>query len=89
MLRLRQGIAYAETDYGAALLDERSGRYWSLNPTGTVALRVLLGGGGPTDAAAAVTDTYDVDATTADREVRALLTDLRAAGLVATDAADR
>ncbi|AEH09779.1 MULTISPECIES: lasso peptide biosynthesis PqqD family chaperone [Protofrankia] len=89
MTRLRQAVAHTETDYGAALLDERSGRYWSLNPTGALVLRVLLGGGSPADAAAAVTDTCDVDATTADRDVRALLTELRAAGLLATGAADR
>jgi hypothetical protein len=31
-LRLRPDIATADTDDGLVLLDERTGRYWQLNP---------------------------------------------------------
>ena len=38
-LKLRDGVSAADTDYGIALLDEDSGQYWNLNPTGALALR--------------------------------------------------
>ena len=36
-LKLRDGVSAADTDYGIALLDEDSGQYWNLNPTGALA----------------------------------------------------
>src|SRR2546425_1053219 len=33
MLKLRDGVSAADTDYGIALLDEDSAEYWNLNPT--------------------------------------------------------
>ena len=44
-LTLRPGVSTADTDYGTTLLDERSGEYFTLNPTGALVLRTLLGGG--------------------------------------------
>jgi Coenzyme PQQ synthesis protein D (PqqD) len=82
-LKLRDGVSTADTDYGIALLDEDSGEYWNLNPTGALVLRTLLEGGTSTDAAQALAETYDVDADTAGRDVQDLLGGLRSAGLVA------
>ena len=82
-LKLRDGVSTADTDYGIALLDEDSGEYWNLNPTGALVLRTLLEGGTSTDAAQALAETYDVDADTASRDVQDLLSGLRSAGLVA------
>jgi hypothetical protein len=82
-LKLRDGVSTADTDYGIALLDENSGEYWNLNPTGALVLRTLLEGGTSTDAAQALAETYDVDAGTASRDVQDLLGGLRSAGLVA------
>jgi hypothetical protein len=82
-LKLRDGVSTADTDYGIALLDEDSGEYWNLNPTGALVLRTLLEGGTSTDAAQALAETYDVDAGTASRDVQDLLGGLRSAGLVA------
>ena len=82
-LNLRNGVSTADTDYGIALLDEDSGEYWNLNPTGALVLRTLLEGGTSTDAAQALAETYDVDAGTASRDVQDLLGGLRSAGLVA------
>ena len=82
-LNLRNGVSTADTDYGIALLDEDSGEYWNLNPTGALVLRTLLEGGTSTDAAQALVDSYDVDADTAGRDVQDLLGGLRSAGLVA------
>jgi hypothetical protein len=82
-LKLRDGVSTADTDYGIALLDEDSGEYWNLNPTGALVLRTLLEGGTSTAAAQALAETYDVDADTASRDVQDLLSGLRSAGLVA------
>jgi hypothetical protein len=81
-LKLRDGVSAAATDYGIALLDEDSGQYWNLNPTGALALRTLLEGGTPTQAAQALTEQYTVDADTASQDVQDLMSELRSAGLV-------
>ena len=81
-LRLRDGVSSADTDYGIILLDEDSGRYWNLNPTAALALRTLLDGGSPAEAARQLTERYEVDAGTAGRDVQELVDGLRGAGLV-------
>jgi coenzyme PQQ synthesis protein D (PqqD) len=82
-LKLRDGVSAADTDYGIALLDEDSGEYWNLNPTGALVLRTLLEGGTSTDAVQALVECYDVDAGSASRDVQDLLGGLHSAGLVA------
>jgi Coenzyme PQQ synthesis protein D (PqqD) len=82
-LTLRPGVSTADTDYGTALLDENSGEYFTLNPTGTLVLRTLLDGGTLDQAAQALTEQYSVDAETADRDVADLIGALRSARLVA------
>lgn len=82
-LTLRAGVSTADTEYGVTLLDEKSGQYWNLNPSAALVLRTLLGGGTAEQAASALTEEYDVDAATADRDVADLLGDLRSARLVA------
>jgi hypothetical protein len=82
-LNLRDGVSAADTDYGIALLDEDSGEYWNLNPTGALVLRTLLQGGTSTDAAQALVERYDIDVDSASRDVRDLLGGLHSAGLVA------
>jgi hypothetical protein len=82
-LKLRDGVSTADTEYGIALLDEDSGEYWNLNPSGAVVLRALLEGGTSTDAVQALVEHYDIDAETASRDVQDLLGGLHSAGLVA------
>ena len=81
-LKLRDGVSAADTDYGIALLDEDSGEYWNLNPTGALALRTLLNGGTTAQAVQELTEEYSVDAGTATRDVEDLVGGLRSAGLV-------
>ena len=81
-LRLRDGVSSADTDYGIILLDEDSGRYWNLNPSAAFALRTLLDGGSPAEAARQLTERYEVEAGTAGRDVQELVDELRGAGLV-------
>jgi hypothetical protein len=82
MLTLNRSVVTTDTDYGTALLDERSGRYWTLNPTAALVLRVLLDGGDPPRAARTLVDSYDVAPATARADVDTLVAELRAAGLV-------
>jgi hypothetical protein len=81
-LKLRDGVSAADTDYGIALLDEDSGQYWNLNPTGALTLRTLLEDGTPEQAVQALTEQYAVDADTANGDVQDLISELRSAGLV-------
>ena len=81
-LKLRDGVSTAETDYGIALLDEDSGQYWNLNPTGALVLQTLLEGGSPEQAVRALTEQYAVDADTAGQDVQDLIRELQSAGLV-------
>lgn len=86
-LKLRDGVSVADTDYGVALLDEDSGKYWNLNPTAALALRTLLDGGTTAQAAKELTEQYAVDADTANKDVEDLLVELRSVGLVTGEAA--
>ncbi|WP_081438426.1 lasso peptide biosynthesis PqqD family chaperone [Pseudofrankia asymbiotica] len=82
MLTLSGSVVSTDTDYGTALLDQRSGRYWTLNPTATLILRVLLDGGDPPNAARVLLDRFDVEPETARADVDRLVDQLRTAGLV-------
>jgi hypothetical protein len=81
-MTLRRGVSATETDYGTTLLDEDSGEFFTLNPSGSLVLRTLLAGGTTTHAARALTEEYAVDAGTADRDVADLVAGLRSTGLV-------
>ncbi len=81
-LKLREGVSTAEVEYGTALLDERRGQYWNLNPTGALVLRVLLDGGTAQEAARALADEYAVGLESASRDVEDLIDELSSAGLV-------
>ena len=81
-LRLRDGVFLAEMEHGIALLDEDSGQYWNLNPTGALVLRKLLDGGTPEQAAEELAREYDVDLGSAGRDVQDLLGELRSGKLI-------
>lgn len=80
--KLRAGVLVTDLEYGAALLDEDSGVYWTLNETAAVIVRALARGGGADAAAGALRHAYDVDPSTAQSDVSELLEALGAAGLV-------
>lgn len=81
-LRLRAGVSIAETDDGTVLLDERSGRYWQLNSSGALALRLLLDGATPEEVAQTLVARHPVSRERAGDDVAALVESLRAAQLV-------
>ncbi|MEU0083138.1 lasso peptide biosynthesis PqqD family chaperone [Streptomyces sp. NPDC006274] len=82
-LRFGADVSTAETDYGTVLLDERSGTYWELNPTGTVVIKALLAGGDEAAAVEALLGEFDIDRAQAAQDVDALVRDLRTTGLAA------
>jgi hypothetical protein len=81
-LKLRDGVSTADTDYGITLLDEDSGQYWNLNPTGALALRTLLEGGTTAQVVQELTEQYSVDPHTASQDIEDLVGELHSAGLV-------
>ncbi|GAA3624640.1 lasso peptide biosynthesis PqqD family chaperone [Streptomyces chitinivorans] len=82
-LTLRSGVLMTDTEYGTALLDQRSGEYWTLNPTAASVLRALLEGRSTRQAATALTGEYDVALEEAEEDVARILGQLRDARLVA------
>ncbi|MFI1286783.1 lasso peptide biosynthesis PqqD family chaperone [Streptomyces sp. NPDC020858] len=83
MCTLKPGVLLTETEYGMALLDQKSAEYWTLNPTAAVVLRELLDGHTAERAAAALVERYeDVDTEVAAQDVVSIVEDLRSAGLI-------
>jgi Coenzyme PQQ synthesis protein D (PqqD) len=81
-LKLRDRVSAADTEYGIVLLDEDSGGYWNLNPTGALVVQTMLGGGSAADAMHRLIEEYAVDPDTARADVDDLLAGLLEAGLV-------
>lgn len=81
-VKLRTNVSVTEIEFGIVLLDEKSGEYWDLNPSGALVLRTLLDGGTTGHAVQQLTEMYDVDAASARRDVDDLIGGLRSAGLV-------
>jgi hypothetical protein len=82
MLRLRDQVSIVDTEYGAVLLDEHEGSYYTLNPSALLVLRALLDGASEDQTVGALRRTYDVEPDTALADVQAITTNLRSAGLV-------
>ncbi|MFF8266563.1 lasso peptide biosynthesis PqqD family chaperone [Streptomyces sp. NPDC016562] len=83
MCTLKPGILLTETEYGMALLDQKSAEYWTLNPTAAVVLRELLDGHGAERAAAALVERYEgVDTEVATQDVMSIVEEFRSAGLI-------
>jgi hypothetical protein len=64
------------------LLDERTGRYWHLNPTAHLVLAGLLEGATPAEAARTLTAAYPDAAARAEADTRRLIEELTGAGLL-------
>ncbi len=81
-LRLRPDIVTTETDDGLVLLDERTGRYWQLNPSGAHVLHALVAGQHPDNIAAGLVTRYRIDLAQAHADIAALTDQLHTATLV-------
>jgi hypothetical protein len=80
-MRLHPDVSVTDTDDGCVLLQERTGRYWQLNVTGTRVLRSLLDGDSPGAVAADLVATYGIDQRQAEQDVDGVLAELRTAEL--------
>ncbi|WET76768.1 lasso peptide biosynthesis PqqD family chaperone [Amycolatopsis sp. QT-25] len=83
-LSLRPDVATTDTDHGSVLLDERSGRYFQLNTTGTHVLHALLAGDDPEQIATGLAEHHHLPAARARADVDAIIEQLRTANLVVT-----
>ncbi|MFF4549485.1 lasso peptide biosynthesis PqqD family chaperone [Streptomyces sp. NPDC001435] len=81
-MRLRADVSLVETDYGKILLDGRSGKYWELNPTGSLVLDELMSGGDLDAVITRLTAEFEVGAERARSDAEALVAALVEARLV-------
>jgi hypothetical protein len=82
MPRLRTGVATTETADGLVLLDERTGRYWQLNPNGSRVLNALLAGDEPGRIAEEFATRYRISIEQAQRDVTTVTALLYSSNLV-------
>ncbi|MEU5213368.1 lasso peptide biosynthesis PqqD family chaperone [Streptomyces sp. NPDC020742] len=81
-MRLHPDVVSTDTDDGTVLLNERTGRYWQLNGTGAEVLRRILDGAAPDLIAAEIAARHRIDASRAERDIAAVLDQLKTANLV-------
>ncbi|RNF82772.1 lasso peptide biosynthesis PqqD family chaperone [Streptomyces botrytidirepellens] len=81
-LSLNPDVAVAETEDGAILLHQHTGRYWQLNVTGMLVLRRLLKGCTHGEVASDLVTRHGADPGQAQRDVTSLIIQLRAAKLL-------
>jgi hypothetical protein len=81
-MTLRPHISTTNTDDGMVLLDERTGRYFQLDPSGALILDALVNGAELPQAARLLTERYTVTHDRALADVTTLIDHLRTAGLV-------
>lgn len=66
---LHPDVSVAPTDYGAVLLDQRTGRYWQVGRTAQLLLELAGEGRDASYAVDALISRFDVDETTARRDI--------------------
>ncbi|CAL9424424.1 hypothetical protein SUDANB95_01911 [Actinosynnema sp. ALI-1.44] len=80
-LRLADHVSLTGTEDGDVLLDERTGRYWQLNATGSLVLRTLLDGGDDRRAVELLLADGDADPDAVAADVAEVVGQLCSAGL--------
>ena len=82
-LSLAPGVSVLETEKGTVLFDGRQGRYFQLNELGLIVVKSLGEAMGIDAIVRRVVEAYDVDAKTADADVRAFLAQIKELGVAA------
>lgn len=82
---LRKHVTATGSGDGMVLLDQRTGTYWQLNATAAQTLTALLDGATTAQAAAALARRHPGATGRAERDVAALVRELRAASLLAEE----
>lgn len=80
-ITLRKDVSATESEDGMVLLDERTGRYFQLNPTAAFVLKSLIDGATSEQAADALTVRYEVPLDQAVSDTRTLISALLTAKL--------
>jgi len=81
-MRLAKYVKFREEKFGAVLFETRSEKVFTLNPTATAVVREIEGGGDARAIAARLKARFDDRDGAIEREVVALIADLRQRGLV-------
>ena len=82
VLRVSPDVVMREIDGEAVVLDLASGHYFGLNPVATRVWAVLAAGASVDDAIATITAEFDAPEAAIAADVRALVSDLVARGLL-------
>ncbi|MFR9806441.1 lasso peptide biosynthesis PqqD family chaperone [Pseudonocardia sp. RS010] len=82
LMRLHPDVLLTDTDDGAVLLHQQTGRFWQLNRTGSRLLHRLLEGEAPEVIAADLAARHQVDPGQVTEDVRTVVTQLADAQLV-------
>lgn len=80
-LTLKPDVTIADTPGGTVLLDGRTGRFWQLNASGGLVLKILNDGGDADQAVQALAERYPAHGQRFESDVAALIERLREAGL--------
>lgn len=75
-------LSTTDTEDGMVLLNERTGRYWTLNATGATVVRLLIAGETAEDAISRLSERYPSARARIADDVAALLRSLRDAEVV-------
>jgi PqqD family protein of HPr-rel-A system len=81
-MRLAKYVKFREEKFGAVLFETRSEKVFTLNPTATAVVREIEAGGDERAIAARLKARFDDRDGAIEREVAALMADLRQRGLV-------
>ena len=81
-MRLAKFVKFREEAFGGVLFETRSEKVFTLNPTAAAVVREIQAGCAEREIAARLRDRFDDPAGSLEREVAALLSELRAKGLV-------
>jgi hypothetical protein len=81
-MRLAKFVKFREEKFGGVLFETRSERVLTLNPTAAAVVREIQAGRDEHEIAPRLKDRFDDPAGSIEREVAALLAELRARGLI-------
>jgi hypothetical protein len=81
-LKVPQQVLAREVGTEVVILDLASGTYFGLDPVGARVWQLITAGSTPQEVCAALTEEYEVDRETAERDVGELIGELQRRGLV-------
>jgi hypothetical protein len=86
MIKVPESLAVSRLDDELVLLDEKTGRYFGLNPVGSRIFQLLKDTGDEAQVVAALRDEYDAPEEQLKADVAAFISTLTGRGLLLSDA---